>query len=584
MIRTLFALTAALVLAAPAQAASPAAPLMKLLASGRVPPERLPAFVEMIAQRGDSSDLAYLFKQATAEDGFQGEARLTALRGLAEAAINRNVKPSGDASPLGRFIQPQGKLDPRTRLAAIELAGALAAEPLSQPLQAVALDGQAPQSVREAAVEALVRIGGPASRKAIEALSAADQPRATRVMGMAALAQFDADAAAQQAAALLASSSEQDDPAPLLQPFFTLQGGPEKLAQAITANPPAKDPAKLALRAVYAAGRTDTPLIQALSNAAGISANTAPPTPAEVEKLVAEVAASGDPARGEAVFRRADLSCMKCHSVSKAGGEIGPDLSPVGANSPVEFLVRSVLNPSQDIKEAYLTKILLTVQGKQFQGIVLDSNEQVVTIKDANGVVHKVPADDIDEEFEGKSLMPSGLANLMTRSELVDLVAFLSHLGKPGEYGIRSAETIQRWRVLKKPQPGLVKSVPSPAHLRLQVLEKGEDAWDPVYAQVNGELPLDELAPYGNVLYLKGQFEVTEGGQVGVKLNSAAGAQVWLNGEPLAAAPQATAQVARGRHALLVRVDRAERGTEKLRVELFRPDGSAAQFEAIGGK
>ena len=33
--------------------------------------------------------------------------------------------------------------------------------------------------------------------------------------------------------------------------------------------------------------------------------------------------------------------------------------------------------------------------------------------------------------------MPKGLANLMTRAEFLDLVRFLSELGKPGPYAIR---------------------------------------------------------------------------------------------------------------------------------------------------
>ena len=34
--------------------------------------------------------------------------------------------------------------------------------------------------------------------------------------------------------------------------------------------------------------------------------------------------------------------------------------------------------------------------------------------------------------------MPKGLVNFMTRAEFVDLVRFLSELGKPGPYAIRS--------------------------------------------------------------------------------------------------------------------------------------------------
>ena len=92
--------------------------------------------------------------------------------------------------------------------------------------------------------------------------------------------------------------------------------------------------------------------------------------------MVAEVAAKGDPARGEEVFRRADLNCMSCHSVSKAGGDVGPDLNAVGQISPPDYIINSILNPDQAIKEQYNTLMVLTVEGQVFQGIVTDKDEQ----------------------------------------------------------------------------------------------------------------------------------------------------------------------------------------------------------------
>ena len=64
------------------------------------------------------------------------------------------------------------------------------------------------------------------------------------------------------------------------------------------------DSAKVALRAVYALGRADPALVATLSRAAGISTESKPLAPGELNQLVAEVAAQGDPARGERIFRR----------------------------------------------------------------------------------------------------------------------------------------------------------------------------------------------------------------------------------------------------------------------------------------
>ena len=114
-------------------------------------------------------------------------------------------------------------------------------------------------------------------------------------------------------------------------------------------------------------------------------------TPAELTALVAEVAAKGDPARGEEVFRRSDLNCMSCHSVTKAGGDVGPDLSAVGQISPPDYIINSILNPDQSIKEQYNTLVVQTVDGQVFQGIVTDKDEQRVVLKDATGATRVVP-------------------------------------------------------------------------------------------------------------------------------------------------------------------------------------------------
>ena len=88
--------------------------------------------------------------------------------------------------------------------------------------------------------------------------------------------------------------------------------------------------------------------------------------------------------------------------------------------------------------------------------------------------------------------MPKGLANLMTHAEFVDLVRFLSELGRPGPYAIRTTPTIQRWRVLKAVPPRLAEAVPDAETLRDQVLHLPPDRWGTVYARVSGSLPLDE--------------------------------------------------------------------------------------------
>src|SRR5204863_347312 len=153
------------------------------------------------------------------------------------------------------------------------------------------------------------------------------------------------------------------------------------LATALEKQKISADTAKRILRSMFLAGRNDAELANVVSKFAGFDAAQKPPTPAEVAQLAKEVQEKGDPARGELVFRRADLGCVKCHAVNRAGGNIGPDLGPVGGASPLDYIITSVLDPSAAIKEEYLTKIITTSQGKIYTGIVGERNKNLVVLK-----------------------------------------------------------------------------------------------------------------------------------------------------------------------------------------------------------
>src|SRR5262245_35250939 len=70
--------------------------MVRLLESGRVPPERQGTIIEMICTRGEADDLAVIFKMLAKPDGMPSTLRRKVLELLTEAATTRQVKPSGD--------------------------------------------------------------------------------------------------------------------------------------------------------------------------------------------------------------------------------------------------------------------------------------------------------------------------------------------------------------------------------------------------------------------------------------------------------------------------------------------------------
>ncbi|MFO0917691.1 MAG: hypothetical protein U0872_05175 [Planctomycetaceae bacterium] len=431
----------------------------------------------------------------------------------------------------------------------------------------------------------LVSLGDESSRQTLLTLSKSAPSIALRMQAVAGLVGFDLKIAAQQAAQVLAASSPQDDPGPLLDAFFNRKDGSAELAAALASVTIPTDVAKRALRTMYSVGRSDGGLSESLSRAAGIAADAPPPTQEEVIKLVAEVAAEGNPERGEIIFRRADISCLRCHSINRAGGQVGPDLSAVGGSSPLDYIANSILNPNLAVKEQYVTRVFELSDGKVYSGVVVDRDETRVRIRDAQGKTIIIPTADIDEETEGRSMMPQGLTKFLTHAELLDLIRFVSELGKPGDYGIQTTPRIQRWQRLVNPPSELTSSAPHLEHIRDLVLGSAPEAWSSVYGKVNGALPLAELNPQSGpmTVILRGELQINEPGPISFEITCREPFQAWVDSHPVAEPNRFEISLEPGRHFVIVRIELSGDPTGELRVNLSRPAGSNVQFEVIGG-
>lgn len=561
-------------------------PLMKLLQSGKLPAARKPTVVEMICTRGEADDLAVILKQTIAGD-FDAPLTAKTLRLLTDAVVVRKVKPSGDLSVIEKLLQPSTSSDAAAkeiRLAAVRLAGLWKVEAAADELREITADDKSDDALRTAAVDGLAGLGTADAKQSLAHAAEAAASSSIRFRAAAALAKLDLTQAAAVAAKSLAAAGPNDDVGPILDAFLTRKGGPEKLAAALKAVSLTADAAKLSLRYMYSVGRSDAALSDILSTAAGIALDQKPPTPEELASLLKEVAETGDAARGEQIFRRTDLSCMKCHAVSRAGGQVGPDLSAVGSISPADYLANSILVPNLAIKEQFVTRVFTTTDGQTITGIVVDRDDTRVNLKDASGKAVTIPVADIEEEEEGKSLMPQGLTKFLTRQELVDLVKFISELGRPGPYAIRSIPTIQRWRVLRTLSPELQGDVPNVEIFREHVLDAPAEAWAPAYAMTAGDLPLAELGKSGSVLFLQGEVEVVDAGAITVNVESTNPVQLWVDAEPFEAKNKPMIELAKGKHRVTLRTvvgDASE--SPRVKVELSKPAGSKAQFDVVGG-
>jgi putative heme-binding domain-containing protein len=169
-----------------------------------------------------------------------------------------------------------------------------------------------------------------------------------------------------------------------------------------------------------------------MKNAVSPGAPSLRATPEFVDALVKEVRAHGQPARGAAIFGRAELACLACHSVAGQGATIGPALDGIGSGQPLDFIIGAVLEPQREVKESFEAIEVTTKDGASHLGYRVSEDAKELLVRDLGaGRVVRIARADIAQRRQAGSVMPNGLVDRLSREELRDLFAYLASLGRP---------------------------------------------------------------------------------------------------------------------------------------------------------
>jgi mono/diheme cytochrome c family protein len=150
---------------------------------------------------------------------------------------------------------------------------------------------------------------------------------------------------------------------------------------------------------------------------------------------------TGDPGAGERLFF-GKQKCAGCHMVKGRGGHLGPDLSRVGAARSISYLIESIREPSKELSLGYLdpnnhygipleydTVIVVTRDGQRITGIAKNEDAFTIQLLGEDDELHLLSKRDLAEvRHERRSLMPVYTAEMLSSSELQDLLAYLSSL------------------------------------------------------------------------------------------------------------------------------------------------------------
>ena len=562
--------------------ATAAQPLLALLKSGKIGRDREEAVWSLVSSLGGPAELQAVFEHVL-KSGKAPALQASLLAALEESARQRQAKPAGDLSRIKELLASESEA---VRSAACRLVGYWKLSAFKEILAEAATWDKLSMASRQAAFDGLVLLGGKEIHDWLD-VETSHGNAAEKRLAIIALTALDLEAGSKRAAEFLSTSKASEQLLDLYAAFLQRKGGSAALAKALDGKKLPPDVAKFGIRAVRSSVQEAPTLVEALNRAGDLAAQKRELTPKELQEMVADVVKLGSAERGEALYRRNDMQCLKCHAIGGAGGLVGPDLGSIGASAPVDYLIESLLLPNKAVKEGYHALRVETQSGKVFSGIKVRETKTELVLRTADDKELVIPAKDIEEKKDSRSLMPDGLTDSLTRGEMLDLVRFLSELGKLGPYSLGKARLVRRWQALQPTPEGMNLIRKS----RIAAVAENDSAfqWLPAYAKVSGELPLDaapsmtvwkDTAPLAVV---RCQLDVTTGGKVKLKLNSVAGVTLLVGPEPVDAREETTLDLKPGTQTLLFAIDLSKR-KEPLRCELEDVANSPARVSVIGGK
>jgi putative heme-binding domain-containing protein len=557
--------------------------LVKMLANKQVEAADRPQVLSVINEFGRAEDLKSVFDLAIATDDSATLATLMSAQG------RRGLHPAGDLSSLSKFLD-----SPNTTLkaTAAQAVGVWHVDSQWETLKKLVQDPD--RGVASAALDGVGYYGGEDGVKLLEQHAADARLYLPSILG---LLKHRPEAAAK---AFLAAMQQDFIPRPeldsslsmLFNAFLQKKEGPGLLVNVLKNQTIKPDAAVIGQRAIGASGQPHEALAKALAASASIATGPKVLTAEQMNEAIQYVQAHGDPTRGEAIFRRGELNCFKCHAVGDAGGQVGPNLVSLGATAQLDYLVNSLYDPNKNVKEGFTTVVVATDEGKILSGVKLRESDTDLIIRDAEDREITIPKSQIDDQKPGASIMPTGLADRLTQQEFADLVSYLAALGKKPEFTITPALTVRRWQVLQAGEPA------ANAIRRTFYATAASDnpafQWGTAYSTVGGKLPLAEVpsmsARYGlpggarGASFLRAEIDVATAGKGRIVLEPAKGIDAWLDDKPFDPASTTPLDLTQGKHRITLAVDRDAVVDPTIGVRIEVPEKDGAVVKVIGGK
>ena len=131
----------------------------------------------------------------------------------------------------------------------------------------------------------------------------------------------------------------------------------------------------------------------------------------------------GDAEKGHSLFTK---QCGNCHQLFGEGKKIGPPLDGYERGS-LNFWLNAIVDPSLEIREGFLSYLVLTDDGRSVTGMIAAQDSKTVTLRNAENQMNILSRDQIESlRALPTSLMPNNLLTGLSDQDIRDLFSYLS--------------------------------------------------------------------------------------------------------------------------------------------------------------
>ena len=195
---------------------------------------------------------------------------------------------------------------------------------------------------------------------------------------------------------------------------------------------PRKVPKELQLDLIEAAEKRSVPALKEK-----LAAYEASKPQGDLVSEFRETLLGGEPSQGKKIFfERPEAQCVRCHRINGQGGDVGPDLSHIGAQKDRQYLLESIILPKLANCPGFESVMVTDKNGEVYAGVLKNETPTELAINSPDRGLLRLKKSDIQSRQKALSPMPEGMGQILSKSDLRNLVEFL-----------KQPMRFSRWRV-----------------------------------------------------------------------------------------------------------------------------------------